>query len=197
LTKDTLVIYTSDNGFFYGEHGWYDKRFMYEPSLRLPLVIRYPRLGSPQQVCDEMVLNVDFAPTILDIAGIPIPESMHGRSLKPLLEGKTPEDWRRIVYYSYYENTWHMHGFKQENLAYPDFKYFTAHRVGAHHGIRTDRYKLIEYYSEGDYWELFDLENDPNELENLYGKPEYGSITKDLKTELVRLCELYGPGEDK
>ena len=193
LTEDTIIIYTSDNGFFYGEHGWYDKRFMYEPSLRIPLVIRYPRLGSPGQVSEEMVLNVDFAPTILDIAGIPVPENIHGRSLKPLLERKSPDDWRKTVYYSYYENTWHLLGFKQEDLAYPDFKYFTAHRVGPHHGIRTDRYKLIEYYSEGDYWELFDLKTDPHELQNLYGKPGYEDITQHLKEELRRLQKIYGP----
>ena len=195
LTEDTIIIYTTDNGFFYGEHGWYDKRFMYEPSLRLPLVIRYPGLGSPGQICDEMVLNVDFAPTILDIAGVPVPETMHGRSLKPLLEGKSSDDWRKSVYYSYYENTWSLLGFKQEDLAYPDFKYFTAHRVGPHHGVRTDRYKLIEYYSEGDYRELFDLENDPNELKNLYGEPGYEDITRELKEELQRLQKLYGPSD--
>ncbi|MFC1692252.1 sulfatase [Candidatus Latescibacterota bacterium] len=196
LAEDTLIIYTTDNGFYLGEHGWYDKRFMYEPSLRIPLVIRYPRLGSAGQVCDKMVLNVDFAPTILDIAGIPVPDVMHGRSLKPFLDGRSPEDWRKSIYYSYYENSWRLAGFKQQDLSDPAFQYFTAHRVGPHHGVRTDRYKLIEYYSEGDYWELFDLKSDPNELRSLYGQPGYEDITRELTQELRRLQKLYGDVAD-
>jgi len=192
LADNTTIIYTADNGFFLGEHGWYDKRFMYEPSLRLPLVIRHPGIGFAGQVTDQMVLNVDFAPTILDIAGVPIPEFMHGRSLLPLLKGQQPYDWRQSIYYAYYENSWQLAGFKQEDLSDPSFQYFTAHRVGPHRGVRTDRYKLIEYYSEGDYWELFDLEADPNELKNLYGKPAYGDITQKLTQELRRLQKLYG-----
>ena len=199
ITDDTLIIYTSDNGFFVGEHGWYDKRFMYEPSLRIPLIIRYPRLGSSGQVSGEMVLNVDFAPTILDIAGIPVPVNMHGRSLRPILEGNTPADWRETVYYSYYEDSWRMYkNVKKEDLSDTTYtKYFTTHRVGPHHGVRTDRYKLIEYYSEGDYWELFDLKTDPDELKNLYGMPGYEDITRKLTGELRRLQKIYGPEELK
>ena len=192
MSDDTMIIYTTDNGFFLGEHGWYDKRFMYEPSLRIPLVIRHPGIGGVGQVIEQMVLNVDFAPTILDMAGLPVQEVMHGRSLKPLLEGNPPEDWRQSIYYAYYENSWELAGFKQEDLSDPSFQFFTAHRVGPHHGVRTDRYKLIEYYSEGDYWELFDLETDPNKLKNLYGQPGCEDITRELKQELKRLQKLYG-----
>ncbi|HLJ14328.1 MAG TPA: sulfatase/phosphatase domain-containing protein, partial [Bryobacteraceae bacterium] len=106
LAQDTLILYTTDNGFFLGDHGWYDKRFMYEPSLRLPLLIRYPRRGVAGKVSSEMVLNIDFAPTILDFAGIPIPNVMQGRSLRPLIEGASPQDWRRSIYYEYFENSW-------------------------------------------------------------------------------------------
>jgi len=192
LSDNTIIIYTSDNGFYLGEHGWYDKRFMYEPSLRIPLVIRHPGIGLAGQVIDQMVQNVDFAPTILDIAGIPIPGIMQGRSLLPLLSGQQPDDWRQSIFYAYYEDSWRLAGFKQKDLSDPSFQYFTAHRVGPHRGVRTDRYKLIEYYSEGDYWELFDLETDPNELRNLYGEPGYEDITQKLKQELRRLQKLYG-----
>ncbi len=195
LADDTLVIYTTDNGFYLGEHGWYDKRFMYEPSLRLPLVIRYPRLSGPGQVSTNMTLNVDFAPTILDIAGVPVPETMHGTSLRPLLAGENPAGWRRSIYYAYYENSWRLAGFSQEDLRDPTFQYFTAHRVGPHHGVRTDRYKLIHYYSEGDYREFFDLRNDPHELKNLYGDLVYAEEIAALEAELTRLQKLYGPPE--
>jgi len=165
---------------------------MYEPSLRIPLVIRHPGIGMAGQVIDQMVQNVDFAPTILDIAGIPIPGVMQGRSLLPLLSGQQPDDWRKSIFYSYYEDSWRLAGFKQEDLSDPSFQYFTAHRVGPHRGVRTDNYKLIEYYSEGDYWELFDLKTDPNELRNLYGETGYEDITQKLKQELRRLQKLYG-----
>ena len=189
--QDTLILYSSDNGFFLGEHGWYDKRFMYEPSLRVPLLVRYPRLAAAGKVMDQMVQNIDFAPTMLDFAGVPIPESMQGRSLRPLLEGKTPQDWRRSVYYAYFENSWTLRGKGKEAMSDPSFQYFTPHRVSPHRGVRTDRYKLIEYYSEGDYWELFDLKEDPNELKNLYGKPQAGQLTAELKQELGRLRAQY------
>ncbi|MBN1292790.1 MAG: sulfatase [Candidatus Latescibacteria bacterium] len=194
IADDTLIFYTSDNGFFLGEHGWYDKRFMYEPSLRIPLLIRYPRLGISGQVSDNMVLNVDVAPTILDAAGVPVPKNMHGRSLLPILGGKAPDNWRKSVYYSYYEDSWRMY----QNLDPNDIndrtytRYFTAHRVGPHRGVRTERYKLIEYYTENNYWELFDLETDPNEVNNLYGQPGYEKIIRQLKEELKRLDNLYG-----
>src|SRR5713226_5249762 len=181
LAEDTLIFYTSDNGFFLGEHGWYDKRFMYEPSLRLPLLVRYPRGAVASQVEDHMVLNIDYAPTILDFAGVPIPPAMQGRSLRPLLEGKPPADWRRSIYYTYYENSWAERNKSKAGMSDPSFQYFTAHRVVPHRGVRTERYKLIQYYGEGDYWELFDLQNDPNELKNLYGDPSYAQMTEELK----------------
>ena len=191
LAEDTLILYTSDNGYFLGEHGWYDKRFMYEPSLRVPLLVRYPRLGVHGRVEDHMVQNIDFAPTILDLAGVPVPPAMQGRSLRPLLEGKPPADWRRSIYYVYFENSWLLHGKGKDAMSDPSFAYFTAHRVSPHRGVRTERYKLIQYYSEGEYWELFDLQKDPDELKNLYGDPAYGSITADLKQELMRLRTQY------
>ncbi len=196
LFEDTMIVYTSDNGFFVGEHGWYDKRFMYEPSLRIPLLISYPRMGKAGVVSDAMALNVDYAPTILDFAGIDIPAVMHGRSLRPVVEtGAPPADWRDTVYYSYYEDSWRMYqNLDKDSLNDQTYtKYFTAHRVGPHHGVRTDRHKLIHYYSEGDYWELFDLVRDPHELENIYGAPGTAALTADLKKELDRLRGLYGP----
>jgi len=190
LAEDTLILYTADHGYFLGEHGWYDKRFMYEPAIRIPLLARYPRLGTAGHVSDEMVMNIDFAPTILDFAGVPIPEGMQGRSLRPLMEGASPDDWRASIYYAYYENSWELHGKGDEAMAEP-YRYFTAHRIGPHRGVRTQRYKLIEYYSEGDYWELFDLEHDPNELKNLYGDPAYDTTVAELKQELQRLRGHY------
>jgi arylsulfatase A-like enzyme len=197
IAEDTLVMYTSDNGFFLGEHGWYDKRFMYEPSLRIPLLVRYPRLGFTGAVIGDMALNVDFAPTILDLAGVSVPPSMHGRSLRPLLEGAAQEDWRKSMYYAYYENSWKLAGFKQEDLSDPSFTFFTAHRVSPHHGVRTDRWKLIEYYSEGDYRELFDLQNDPQELTNRAGSPECADIERELTAELRRMQKIYGDAPER
>jgi arylsulfatase A-like enzyme len=191
LADDTLILYTSDNGFYLGEHGWYDKRFMYEPSLRVPLLARYPRAGARGRVEDRMVLNIDLAPTILDFAGVRIPEVMQGRSLRPLIEGKPPDDWRRSVYYTYYENSWALAGKGKAALSDPSFQYFTPHRVGPHRGVRTDRYKLIHFYSDGDYWELFDLQSDPKELKNRYGDPACAQIAAGLKRELARLREHY------
>lgn len=190
LAQDTLVLYTSDNGFFLGEHGWYDKRFMYEPSLRVPLLVRYPRLGVAGRVEDRMAVNVDYAPTLLDFAGVPIPKTMQGRSLRPLLEGKPAAGWRRSMYYAYYENSWAQRQ-KGGPMTDPSFQYFTPHRVVPHRGVRTERYKLIHYYGEGDYWELFDLQTDPNELNNLYGDPAYAKVTAELKRELNRLRAQY------
>jgi arylsulfatase A-like enzyme len=191
LAQDTLILYTSDNGFFLGDHGWYDKRFMYEPSLRVPLLVRYPRLGAAGRVDDRMVLNIDFAPTILDFAGVPAPESMQGVSLRPLIEGKAAPEWRRSIYYTYYENSWNLQGVGREQMSDPSFQFFTAHRVGPHRGVRTERHKLIHYYSEGDYWELFDLQADPNELRNVYGDPSHAAIEAELKRELARLRTVY------
>ncbi|MBA3886425.1 MAG: sulfatase-like hydrolase/transferase, partial [Acidobacteria bacterium] len=198
LTDDTLIMYTSDNGFFLGEHGWYDKRFMYEPSLSVPLVVRYPRMIPGGRVEDRMVLNVDYAPTILDFAGVPIPASMQGASLRPMLEGGATPGWRQSIYYSYFENSWAIRHLKQEEMADPSFQYFTPHRIGPHRGVRTDRHKLIEYWGEGDYWEFFDLQADPHELRNSYGDPQYAALIEEHKRELRRLQEQYqdlGPAE--
>jgi len=188
LAEDTLVIYTSDNGFYLGDHGWYDKRFMYEPSLRVPILLRYPRLAAPRQVESRMAIHEDIAPTILDFAGLTIPEVMQGRSLRRLVEGNPEEDWRDSMFYAYYEDSWSRNG--------PSFvpragNYGTPHRVTPHRGIRTGRYKLIEYYREGDYWELFDLEEDPNELRNLYAESGHADLIGELTGQLRGLQQHY------
>lgn len=188
MTDNTLIVYTSDNGFFVGDHGWYDKRFMYEPSLRVPLIVRAPG-GKRDNVSRAMAQNIDIAPTILDYAGVAAPATMQGRSLRPLLEGNTPADWRQSVYYAYYENSWVLAGKGKEAMADPSFQYFTPHRVPPHRGVRTPTHKLIHYYGDGDYWELFDLEADSNELRNIYGQDE--ALTAKLKTELDRLRQQY------
>jgi arylsulfatase A-like enzyme len=176
LAKNTIVVYTSDQGFFLGDHGWFDKRFMYEESLRMPLLVRYPKGIKPGSVNDDIVLNLDFASTFLDFAGIGAPADMQGRSLRPLLKGKTPADWRTSMYYHYYE--------------YPG-----AHAVKRHYGVRTRQYKLIHFYYDIDAWELYDLRADPHELNNVYGKPAYADITKALKKELWRLQNQYGDSD--
>jgi arylsulfatase A-like enzyme len=191
LAENTLVIYTTDNGFFLGEHGWYDKRFMYEPSFRIPLLVRYPGGLKPNRVENRMAVNVDFAPTILDFAGLRIPEAMQGKSLRPLLEGRSVPDWRRSVYYTYYENSWAMRDAIKQNPTDPTFQYLTPHRVPPHRGVRTERYKLIEYYGEDNYSELFDLQRDPHELKNVYGDRSHRQVASDLKKELLRLRRQY------
>jgi arylsulfatase A-like enzyme len=192
LAENTLVIYTTDNGFFLGEHGWYDKRFMYEPSLKLPLLVRFPAGLKAGHVESRFAANIDFAPTILDFAGVAAPDEMQGTSLRPIVEGKSADNWRRSVYYTYYENSWAMRDALKKNPSDPSFKYLTPHRVVPHRGVRTDTHKLIEYYGEGDYWELFDLKTDPHELSNLYGKPAHAAVTSELKKELLRLRRQYG-----
>lgn len=167
LNENTLVIYTSDQGFFLGDHGWYDKRFMYEESLRMPLLVSFPGRIKPGTVNDRMVLNVDFAPTFLEFAGLSVPQDIQGRSILSLLEGRNPRGWRASMYYRYYH--------------YP-----ADHRVQPHYGIRTERYKLI-YFNRIDEWELFDLKKDPQEMNNVYAKPTYAERIKQLKGELVRL----------
>ncbi|KAA3656272.1 MAG: DUF4976 domain-containing protein [Chloroflexi bacterium] len=180
LTDDTIVVYTSDQGFFLGDHGWYDKRFMYEESLRMPFVMRYPHAIAAGSVNDHMILNVDFAPTFLAYASLPIPEHFQGRDFQPILGDTIPDDWQTSMYYRYWMHRAH-------------------HNVFAHYGIRTLRYKLIYYYGEalgqpgaiGDAtepeWELFDLEKDPYELNNVYHDAAYADVVVDLKAELVRL----------
>lgn len=173
LAKNTIVIYTSDQGFYMGEHGWFDKRFMYEESLRTPFVIKYPRKIKPGTVVNDMVVNIDFTPTILELAGIKIPEDIQGKSfVQNVYNGKTPSNWRKSMYYHYYE--------------YPQ-----PHKVSPHFGVRTMQYKLIRFYGPFDAWELFDLKSDSQEMNNLYGKPGYEKITDELKTELLRLTKEY------
>jgi arylsulfatase A-like enzyme len=172
VLDETVVIYTSDNGFFLGEHGWYDKRFMDEPSIRVPLLVRYPKEVRAGKVDGHIVLNVDFAPTILDFAGVPIPKDMQGRSFRPLLRGKSPKDWRTAFYYRYYE--------------YPQ-----PHRVLPHYGVRTERYKLIHYPTTGE-WELFDLQVDPHEMHSYHNDRVYATIVKDLRSLLASLQTKLG-----
>ena len=171
LTENTMVVYTSDQGFYLGEHGWFDKRFIYEESLRTPLLIRLPSKTKKGKI-DQLVQNIDYAPTFLDIAGIDIPEEMQGQSLFPLIKGQTDNNWRESVYYHYYE--------------FPG-----PHSVKRHYGVRTDRYKLIHFYNDIDQWELYDLREDPSEVNNLYEKEGYDDITKNLYEELLKLQKQY------
>jgi len=123
---------------------------------------------------------------------VDVPEQMQGRSLRPLLEGSPPDDWRDSILYSYYENSWAFCEMAREQMTDPSFQYWTPHRVGPHRGVRTDRYKLIEYYGEGDYWELFDLQQDPDEVHNLYAEPGHADLIQELQAELARLRDHYG-----
>lgn len=168
LLDRTAIFYTSDNGFFLGEWQAFDKRFMHEPSIRVPLLVRYPPLVRAGSTCEKMVLNLDIAPTILELAGLEVPKHMQGRSLVPLLRGQEPKDWRNAWLYEYYE--------------YPG-----PHSVRKHRGIRTERYKLIHYYETPEEFELYDLQNDPEERNNLYGKPETDELVKTLRQQLEEL----------
>lgn len=173
LAGNTIVIYTSDQGFFLGDHGWYDKRFMYEESLGIPMVVRYPAEITPGSINNDLTLNLDMAPTLLDFAGISVPAEMQGRSMRGVLTGQTPDDWREAIYYHYYEfPAWHM--------------------VKKHYGIRTRRYKLIHFYDDIDAWELYDLRQDPSELHNVYDEPDYQEIVSKLKSDLEDLRIKYG-----
>jgi arylsulfatase A-like enzyme len=172
LADNTIVFYTSDQGFFLGEHGWFDKRFMYEESLQMPLLVRYPKEIQAGSVNKDLVMNLDFAETFLDYAGVRAPQDMQGVSLRPLLRGRTPVDWRKAVYYHYYE--------------FP-----AVHSVKRHYGVRTERYKLIHFYNDIDEWELYDLQSDPDEMRNVYNDPAYEDTVKELTAELKRLREKY------
>jgi len=184
LSDNTLVVYTSDQGFYMGEHGWFDKRFMYEESMRTPLVMRLPKGFDRRGDITELVQNIDYAPTFLELAGVEVPDDIHGRSMVPLLRGEHPADWRDALYYHYYE--------------YP-----AEHMVKRHYGVRTERYKLIHFYNDIDVWELYDLRNDPAELHNIYGQEGTEEIVKELKQRLVELQEQYddpvrfGPERDR
>ncbi len=176
LDKNTIVIYSSDQGFYLGDHGWYDKRWMYEESLKMPLIVKWPGVTKPGSVNTDLVQNLDYAETFLDIAGAKIPADMQGRSLVPLLKGETPDDWRDAIYYHYFE--------------YP-----SVHMVAKHYGIRTDRYKLIRFY-QFDEWEFYDLEKDPDELHNAYDDPKYFDTIAHLKLELEKLRKYYQDDSD-
>ncbi|MCX6878093.1 MAG: sulfatase [Verrucomicrobia bacterium] len=167
LAENTLVIYTSDQGFFLGDHGLYDKRFMYEESIRMPFLVRWPGTVKPGSVQSAMGINVDFAPTFMEVAGLPVPADMQGRSLVPLLKGERPADWRTSWYYRYYHDP-------------------GDHNTRAHYGVRTETHKLIYFWTK-DQWELYDLVKDPAELHNLYQDPAQADTVAKLKAELQRL----------
>ena len=171
LLDNTVIIYTSDQGFFMGEHGYFDKRYMYEESFRTPLLVRLPG-GKPLGDVEGFVQNIDYAPTILQMARLDVPEDIQGESFLPLLLGEQPDTWRKSLYYHYYE--------------YP-----AEHSVRRHYGVRTARYSLMHFYYDLDEWELFDLEKDPMQLRNLYGEPGMEAVTDSLKAELKRLQALY------
>jgi arylsulfatase A-like enzyme len=176
---DTVIIYTSDQGFFLGDHGWFDKRFFYEESLVMPFLVRYPREITAGSASERIVLNTDFAATFLDYAGVEAPAAMegHGRSAREVLSGGTPSGWRQSMYYRYFM---HLDG---------------AHNTYAHYGVRTERHKLIYYYEPEpgpQEWELFDLEKDPREMRNVYSDPTYAGVVTELKTELRRLRQQVG-----
>ena len=177
LDKNTVVMYASDQGFYLGEHGWFDKRWMFEESYRTPLLIKWPGVTKPGSVNNDMVSNLDLAETFLGIAGVEIPSDMQGRSMLPVLKGKTPSNWRKEHYYHYYE--------------YPG-----PHMVKRHYGMSTERYKLMHYYYDIDEWELYDRETDPAELKNVYNDPAYESVKKKLHKSLDKLMIRYQDSEE-
>jgi len=177
LSENTIVVYTSDQGFYLGEHGWFDKRFIYDESFKTPLLIRWPDKIKAGSVSNEMVQNLDFAQTFLAAAGLPQPDDMQGESLMPLLTGQTDQWNREAVYYHYYE--------------YPGF-----HMVKRHYGIVTTDYKLAHFYYDVDEWELYDRKNDPMELTNVVDDPAYADVVESLKEQLAGLRAQYHDSED-
>ncbi len=184
LDKNTIVVYSSDQGFFLGEHGWFDKRWIFEESLRTPLLVRWPGVTKPGSVNRDLVSNLDFAQTFLEAAGVAAPGEMQGRSLVPLLNGRRVPDWRKSFYYHYYE--------------FP-----AVHSVRKHYGVVTDRYKLVHFYEQDPerggpaYWELFDRKTDPKELRSVHGRDEYARVQRELEAELTRLRgQLTVPAQD-
>ncbi len=175
LADNTIVVYTSDQGFYLGEHGWFDKRFMYKESFRTPLVVRYPKEIKPGTKIDKLVQNLDFAPTFLDYAGVEIPEAMQGESFRNLAGGKT-DQFRDFAYYTYYE--------------YP-----SIHMVKRHYGVATERYKLMHFYYDIDEWELYDLEKDPNEMQNVYDDPAYADVREEMHEKLKNARDYYGDSD--
>ncbi len=169
LADNTIVVYASDQGFYLGEHGWFDKRWIYEESVRTPFLVKWPGVTKPGTVNKDLVSNLDFGETFLDAAGVAVPAEMQGRSLVPILRGQTPADWRKSFYYHYYE--WPV-----------------PHRVRPHYGVITDRYKLVHFYgTSDDYWELFDREKDPQEMKSVFSDPAYAKTKTELEKELARL----------
>jgi arylsulfatase A-like enzyme len=179
LSDNTIVVYCADQGFYLGEHGWFDKRWIFEESLRTPCLIRWPGVTKPGSTSSAITSVIDFAPTFLAAAGVTLPEGVHGRDMRGVLSGQPPADWRKSFYYHYYE--------------YPG-----PHSVAKHYGVVTDRFKLVRFYEqEFDYWELFDRQTDPKELTSVWGKPGYAAQQKELEAELARLrSELKVPDPD-
>lgn len=176
LADNTVVVYSSDQGWYLGEHGWFDKRWMYEESFRTPLLVRWPGITKPGSKNSKLVQNLDYAETFLDICGVQAPPEMQGQSIVPLLKGKNPKRWRKSLYYQYYE--------------FPG-----GHSVRRHYGVRTESHKLIHFYML-DGWELYDLVKDPHELHSVYDDPDYARISEELKAELNRLRSLYQVPKD-
>lgn len=174
LDKNTIIVYMGDQGFFLGEHGWYDKRWMYEESIQMACLIKAPGIAKPDTKVNSLALNIDITPTLLDLAGVKVPKDIHGKSLKPLLvnEQAAKSKWRKAAYYQYFE--------------YPKW-----HNVQPHYGVRTDRYKLIHFFYDVDIWEFYDLKNDPYEMYNQYGNSKYKSVIANLKKEILNQQKKY------
>ena len=177
VDDNTIVIYSSDQGFYIGDHGWFDKRWMYEESLKMPLIVKWPGVTKPGSKSERLVQNLDYAETFLEVAGAAVPDDMQGHSLVPLLKGQNPDDWRKSIYYHFYE--------------YP-----SVHMVPRHYGVRTETHKLMKFYQFGDEWEFYDLENDPDELTNQYNNPAYSGKITEVRTELDRIRKLYDDDSD-
>ena len=177
LDKNTIVIYSSDQGFYIGDHGWYDKRWMYDESLKMPFIVKWPGMTKPGSRNTDLIQNLDYAQTFLELAGAKIPEDMQGASLVPLLKGQTPKDWRKEIYYHYYE--------------YP-----SVHMVPRHNGIRSKRYKLMHFYQFKNEWELYDLKSDPDEMNNIYGDPKFAKVRKRMENRLQHLVDYYEDDSD-
>jgi arylsulfatase A-like enzyme len=177
LDENTIVIYSSDQGFYIGDHGWFDKRWMYEESLKMPFIVKWPGVVKPGSKNEKMIQNLDYAETFLDVAKTAIPSDMQGRSLLPLFAGESPRDWRDSIYYHYYE--------------YP-----SSHMVPRHNGIRTERYKLMHFY-EFDEWEFYDLKTDPDELTNLYHNSSFQKLIAQHKQQLDALEVHYEDDTDR
>jgi N-acetylglucosamine-6-sulfatase len=173
LADNTVVIYSADQGFYLGEHGWFDKRWIFEESIHMPFIIRWPGRVKPGSRPEAMIQNIDYAPTFVDIAGGAAPAGLHGRSFLPILQGETPADWRTSVYYRYYD---------------------PGHGVAQHNGVRTKDYTLAHYF-ETNEWDLFDLKKNPQQMQSVYADPAYAGVVQQLKAELERLRQQYGESD--